>query len=309
MIFAAMRADPRAQSTAGAKTFSSPLFHRAQRIHFALFDVAPTLGTMAALALIPWLPPRPVDLALFAVFWLGTGLGLSVGFHRLFSHRAFTTSQPVAVALVVMGSMAARGPMISWVSMHRRHHECADREGDLHSPNAPHPGWRGLLHAHVGWLTRHDYPNVLHYAPDLVKQPVLQRCSRHYHHWVILGLALPAVVGGLWQTSLGGALTGLLWGGAVRMFVVAHTMSSINSICHRFGSQRYPGRDNSRNNPWLAALSWGEANHNNHHAAPAAAAFGRTWYEADPGYWLIWALQRTGLAWDVRRDSSRPAAI
>ena len=287
-----------------AKTFSSPAFHRAQRTHFLLFDVLPAIGTVAAFALVPWLPPRPIDLVLFFVFWLVTGLGLTVGFHRLFAHRAFATRPAVAIALLVAGSMAARGAMISWVAIHRRHHECVDGEGDLHSPNAPRGGWRGLLHAHLTWMMRHDYPNVMVYAPDLTRQPALQRWGRHYHRWIVLGLVLPAAIGFAWDGTAAGALTGFLWGGVVRMFVVEHAISLINSVCHRFGRQPHAGRDNSRNNRWLALLTWGESHHNNHHAVPASAAFGWSWSELDPGYWLILALQRSGLAWDVRQRRS-----
>ncbi len=291
---------PAPAGTRGAKTFSSPGFHRMQRRHFLLFDVAPAVGTALALALIPWLPPRPVDAALFFVLWLVTGLGLTVGFHRYFSHRAFATSRPVALGLLVAGSMAGRGPMMSWVAMHRRHHECADREGDLHSPNLHGSAARGLLHAHLTWMVRHDYPNVMHYTPDLTKDRTIQRWNRRYHLWVALGLALPALIGGLASLSVAGAVTGFLWGGVVRLFVVEHTMSAINSLCHRFGDRPHEGRDNSRNNGWLGLLSWGESWHNNHHAAPNAAAFGRHWAEVDPGYWLIRGLAAAGLAWDVR---------
>ena len=145
------------------RVFASPYFHRQQRRHFLLFDVVPALGTLAAIALLPWLPPGRLDIAIAAALWLATGLGISVGFHRLFSHRAFTTAAPVASALVILGSMAARGPMFSWAAMHRRHHECSDAEGDMHSPNLAGDRRLGWLHAQVTWMLRHDYPNVGHY--------------------------------------------------------------------------------------------------------------------------------------------------
>jgi stearoyl-CoA desaturase (delta-9 desaturase) len=287
-------------STRATKAFSSATFHRKQLRHFLLLDVLPAIGTIAAIIFAFRRPPTTTDLALFAIFWLATGLGLTVGFHRYFSHRAFATTRFVALALLVMGSMAGRGPMLSWVIMHRRHHECADHEGDLHSPLSPKTGWRGLIHAHLTWLVRHDYPNVTHYAPDLLRDKTVQRWNRSYYTWVLVGLLAPTVLGGLLSWSLTGALTGFLWGGVVRLCVVAHTMSTINSLCHSFGHRAHARRDNSRNLGWLALLSWGESHHNNHHASPNSASFGRRWSEPDPGFWLIRSLQAFGLAWEVR---------
>jgi stearoyl-CoA desaturase (delta-9 desaturase) len=299
----------------GAKApsaFSSRAFHRLQLRHFLMFDGLPLIGTIVALALIPIMPPDAVDIALFASLWLATGLGLTVGFHRYFAHQSFSTVRPVALLLLILGSMAARGSMISWVAMHRRHHQRSDREGDLHSPNLHGVGLggrlRGLLHAHVTWMMRHDYPNITHYVPDLLKDRTIARFNRHYYLWVALGLILPTLVGGLATRSFAGAATGFLWGGAVRMFVVEHTMSAINSLCHLIGTRRFIVRgENSRNNAWLSLPTWGEACHNNHHAFPGSAAFGLRWYEMDPGFWFIRALQAVGLAWDVRAPS--PAMI
>jgi stearoyl-CoA desaturase (Delta-9 desaturase) len=304
---------PRARARAAPTAFSSAAFHRLQRRHFMLFDILPLAATLAAVALIAWLPPKPADLALFLILWLLTGLALTVGFHRYFSHRSFSTGYPVALALLVLGSMAARGPMISWVAMHRRHHERADHEGDLHSPNQHGTGLpgrlRGLMHAQLTWMFRHDYPNVMHYAPDLMGDRVLVRWNSHYYRWVALGLALPAIAGGILSLSLEGALTALLWGGLVRICVVEHTMSAINSLCHMIGTRPYKTRDdNSRNIVWLGLPTWGEAWHNNHHAFSHSAAFGLAWYEPDPGFWLIRLLQSLGLVWDVKRPSSESIA-
>jgi stearoyl-CoA desaturase (delta-9 desaturase) len=300
---------PAAGGGATATVFSSPGFHRLQLRHFLLFDCLPLLGTLASLALLPMLPPGAADLALFLTLWLATGIGLTVGFHRYFSHQAFATTRPVAAALLILGSMAGRGPMISWVAMHRRHHQRSDREGDLHSPNLHGAGLRdrlrGFAHAHLTWMIRHDYPNVTHYVPDLLRDKALARLNRRYYLWAALGLVLPALIGALASRSFTGALTGFLWGGLVRLFVVEHTMSAINSICHVIGTRTFAVRgDNSRNNSWLGLPTWGEAFHNNHHAFPASAAFGLRWYELDPGYWVIRALQALGLAWDVKTPSA-----
>jgi stearoyl-CoA desaturase (delta-9 desaturase) len=278
-----------------------------QRRHFLLFDVVPAVGTLIAFAILPWLRPQGADLLVFAVLWLATGLGLTVGFHRYFSHRSFAAARPVVVGLLIMGSMAARGPMVSWVSMHRRHHELSDREGDLHSPNLHGSGFggrlRGWWHAHIAWMIHHDYPNVARYVPDLLADRALMPWNRLYYLWVILGLAIPTVVGGLAAGSWEGLVTGFLWGGLVRIFVVEQTMSAINSFCHMMGEQAFDRHDNSRNNFWLGLLSWGESHHNNHHAWSNSAAFGLRWYEFDPGFWCIRALQTLGLVWDVRVPS------
>ncbi|HEY1798493.1 MAG TPA: acyl-CoA desaturase [Stellaceae bacterium] len=287
------------------RVFSSPHFHRLQRRHFLLFDVLPALGCVTAVGLLPWLRPSGPVLAVCVLLWLATGLGLTVGFHRLFSHRAFTTGSRVAVGLMVLGSMAGRGSGFSWAAMHRRHHELADRPGDPHSPNlagkARFPRLRGFLHAHLIWMRRHDYPNVGHYIPDLMRNGPLAAANRRYYQWVLLGLAIPAAVGVASRPSLGGVLTGLLWGGAVRMCLVEQTMSSINSLMHLVGVQPFGGADDcSRNLGWLALASWGEGWHNNHHAFPNSAAFGHGWRQPDPGLWAIRALAALGLAWDVR---------
>jgi stearoyl-CoA desaturase (Delta-9 desaturase) len=291
---------------ATAAVFSSPTFHRLQLRHFVLFDLVPLVAAPAIILFAQ--APTAVDWSLFAILWLATGLGLSVGFHRYFSHRSFETTRPVALTLLVLGSMAGRGPMISWAAMHRRHHQTSDRDGDLHSPNLHGAGLggrlRGLLHAQLTWMVRHDYPNVTHYVPDLVRDKIIARYNRRYYWWVALGLILPAFIGGLWTASLSGALSGFLWGGVVRLFVVEQTMSAINSVCHTIGTRRFSVRgDHSRNNAWLGLPSWGEAFHNNHHAFPSSAAFGLRRHEFDPGFWFIRALQGVGLVWQVKKPS------
>ena len=285
---------------------ASSHFHQAQRRHFLLFDVLPALGTLAAAGLAFLHPVSAIDLELFGIFWLLTGLGISVGYHRLFSHRAFETTRPLAAALLICGSMAGRGPMLSWVAMHRRHHERTDREGDMHSPNLHGPGWRGRLrgwlHAHLSWMMRHDYPNLAHYAPDLLRDSRLLRLNSRYYAWVLLGLLAPAACGGLLSASWYGALSGFLWGGAVRMFAVEQTMSAINSVQHLLGTRPFDlPVENSRNGAVLGILAWGEGWHNNHHAFPYSAAFGLRWYQLDLGYGLILLLKAGGLAWDVKR--------
>jgi len=287
------------------KEFSSAAFHRAQLRHFILFDVAPALGTVVAFATLPWLPLNALQLALFFCFWLITGLGLTVGFHRYFSHRAFVAPPWIAQMLLIFGAMAARGSMVSWAAMHRRHHERSDRDGDLHSPNLHgthvRGRLRGLLHAQFTWMIRHNYPNVAHYVPDLLKDKGLMRWNRRYYLCVVAGLLLPAFIGGVLTMSWQGAVTAFLWAGVVRIFVVEQTMSIINSLCHLVGAKRYSREDNSRNMSWLGLFTWGESHHNNHHAFSNSAAFGFHWYEFDPGFWFIRTLERMGLVSNVRR--------
>jgi stearoyl-CoA desaturase (delta-9 desaturase) len=288
---------------------SSPQLHRLQRRHFILFDVLPFLGTLAAVILLFFRPIGAMELSLLFVMWLLTGLGLTVGYHRLFSHHAFTADRGVAVALLILGSMAGRGPMISWVAMHRRHHDRADHDGDLHSPvlhgDTLPQRVRGWLHAHLTWMTKHDYPNVAFYVPDLLRDDALVEANRHYYAWVALGLALPALIGAAATGSWMGGVTGFLWGGAVRMFVVEQSMSAVNSILHLAGSRPFERLDdNSRNSAVLGLMVWGEGWHNNHHAFPYSAAFGLRWYQLDPGFWVIRALQAVGLVWNVKVPTS-----
>ncbi len=236
-------------------------FHRLQRQHFILFDVLPFIGTLIALGALFYRPIGALEISLFFAMWLVTGLGLTVGYHRLFTHRAFTTGIAVSAMLIIVGSMAGRGSMVSWAAMHRRHHELSDHEGDLHSPNLHGESLlgrlRGFLHAHLTWMIEHDYPNVAHYVPDLMAQPVLVRVNSYYYAWVLVGLLIPTAIGGLVAGSLWGAVAGFLWGGVVRMFAVEQAMSAINSVMHTFGARPYRTRgDNSRNLGVMAWLAW-----------------------------------------------------
>ena len=295
------------------RVFRSRHLHKLQRRHFIVFDVLPFFGTLVALGLLFYRPIGAVEISLFFGMWLLTGLGLTVGYHRLFTHRAFSTSVAMSCIFIVTGSMAGRGPMLSWVAMHRRHHELSDHEGDLHSPNL-HGATvlgrlRGFLHAHLTWMIEHDYPNVAHYVPDLMGERALVAVNRQYYAWVLLGLVIPTVIGGLATASLWGAITGFLWGGIVRMFVVEQSMSAINSLTHTLGARPYLTRDdNSRNLGVMALLAWGEGWHNNHHAFPYSAAFGLRWFEFDPGFLLIRTLKALGLAWNVKLPSPEKIA-
>jgi stearoyl-CoA desaturase (Delta-9 desaturase) len=247
------------------------------------------------------------DFVVFAIMYLATGLGVTVGFHRLLTHRSFQTKPWLRATFAALGSMAIEGPVISWVADHRKHHAFSDQEGDPHSPHAGHEGGfrgalRGLLHAHVGWLFIHTQrANKERYAPDLMKDPQIRFVERTFLWWALGGLALPFVLGGLIGGSWHSAWTGLLWGGLIRVLLLHHVTYSINSLCHFFGRRRFDTGDESRNLAWLAPLSLGEAWHNNHHAFPTSAAHGMRRWELDPSAAVIWTLEKTGLAWDVKR--------
>jgi stearoyl-CoA desaturase (delta-9 desaturase) len=255
------------------------------------------------------------DLIVFALLYVATAGGVTVGFHRHFTHRSFKAKPAVRAALAIMGSAAIEGPIVSWVADHRKHHAFSDREGDPHSPHVDHGhGWRGalrgLVHAHVGWLFIHTQRGAKkRYAPDLLADPLVARIDRLFVVWALGGLALAFVLGWLIGGSVAAGLTGLLWGGAVRILVVHHVTYSINSLCHFFGKRRFQTDDESRNLAWLAPLSLGEAWHNNHHAFPTSAEHGMGRRQFDPSALVIRALERAGLVWDVVRvDERRQAA-
>jgi len=247
------------------------------------------------------------DLAIFLALYVATGLGVTVGFHRLLTHRSFRTSAPMRGLLAILGTMSVEGPVISWVADHRKHHAYTDRVGDPHSPHVDHgQGWRGALrglaHAHVGWLFDHQQRGARErFAPDLIADPAVAFVDRTFALWSLLGLAIPFGLGALLGGSVDAGLEGLLWGGAVRIFVLHHVTYSINSLCHFFGRRRFATDDHSRNLLWLAPLSFGEAWHNNHHAFPTSAFHGMGRLELDLSGIVIAGLERAGLVWDVQR--------
>src|SRR3954467_7925708 len=252
------------------------------------------------------------DILIFFATLIPFGFGITIGFHRLFTHRAFKTSAPMRLLWAVLGSMALEGPVIEWVAYHRRHHRFSDVEGDPHSPHVGHgEGWRGalrgLFYAHVGWVVFSDEPaNEEHYAKDLMKDPLVRFIDKTFLLWAVLvGFALPFGLGVALTGTVYGGLTGLLWGGAVRVLVVHHVTFSINSLCHFFGKRRFDVDDESRNLAWLAPFTFGEAWHNNHHAFPTSARHGLYGWERllDPSGMVIDGLERIGLAWDVVRIS------
>ncbi len=289
-------------------------------IHGAPRGLAPQVGTylfilgpfVALLIAVPltwgwglgWL-----DLLLAAVFYVVTCLGVTVGFHRYFTHRAFKARRPLRVALAIVGSMALQGPITHWVADHRRHHAFSDRDGDPHSPwafgTSPFALVRGFWHAHMGWLFDRNLTNAERFAPDLLADADIARVHRQFGLWTAVTLLAPAVIGGLVTWSWWGAVTAFFWAGLVRVSFLHHVTWSVNSICHMVGSRPFAARDRSANFWPLAILSMGESWHNLHHADPTCARHGVRRGQIDISARLIWILEKFGWIHDVRWPTSK----
>lgn len=270
--------------------------------------VVPFLAFMAAIVLLWGGLVTGRDLAIFAVMYVLVGFGVTIGFHRLLTHRAFEAPAPVRAILAILGSMSLQGAVIHWVADHRKHHTFADEQGDPHSPHTNEEGGlrgvlRGVWHAHTGWLfDRAERASAGRFARDLKADPAIRFVDRYFLYWVLLGLIIPFLAGfALSGGELAAGLTGLLWGGLVRIFVLHHATWSVNSICHIYGKRPFATGDESRNNWAVALVSLGEGWHHNHHAFPTSARHGLRRLEFDPSYALIWLMERVGLARNVRR--------
>jgi stearoyl-CoA desaturase (Delta-9 desaturase) len=247
------------------------------------------------------------DLLILALSYMIVGTGITVGFHRLLTHRSFKCHRVVRAGFAALGSAAAEGPVIDWVATHRKHHQFSDVDGDPHSPHVGHgSGWRGALtglaHAHVGWVfSDMEVADERRYAKDLLADPLIRFVDRTFVLWVVLGLAAAFGLGVALTGTVAGGLAALLWGGAARIFFMHHATFSINSLCHFFGRHDYDTGDESRNLAWLAIPTWGEAWHNNHHAFPTSYRHGLRRWQIDPSAAIIRAMEMVGLAWDVVR--------
>jgi stearoyl-CoA desaturase (delta-9 desaturase) len=270
--------------------------------------VLPFLGLAAAGVLLWGWGFSWVQLGLLLGMYLLSALGITVGFHRLFTHRSFETYRPVQFLLAALGSMAAEGPLLKWVAVHRRHHQLSDTHDDPHTPHHKGEGFLGLVcgfwFAHVGWVFKPDPPNLSRYVKDLQQSVLLRRVSALFPVWVAIGLLVPAVLGGVLTQTWTGVVLGLVWGGLVRIFLVHHVTWSVNSVCHLWGRRPYQVGDHSRNNFLFGILAMGEGWHNNHHAFPTSARHGLRWWQIDASYWVIRGLNLLGLAWKVRLPAS-----
>ncbi len=256
--------------------------------------VVPLAATLFAIRLLWQRAVNWPDLALLGVLYALVALGVTVGFHRMLTHRSFRPHPAVKFVLLVLGSMAVEGPAIDWAATQIKHHALADREGDPPSP------LDGFFHAHLGWVFESATadPNV--YCRNLVNDPIVSFVSRTFLLWAVLAFAIPFGVGGL-LGGWAGALTGLLWGGLVRQFLTHHVTWSVNSVCHTFGRREFETTDRSRNEWVVGLLAFGEGWHNNHHAFPRSAFHGLHWWQFDLSGYLIWTLERLGLATEVYR--------
>ncbi|HEU5161361.1 MAG TPA: acyl-CoA desaturase [Streptosporangiaceae bacterium] len=276
-----------------------------ERILVAVFTGVPFLALFAAIPLAwGWGLLSWTDVALAVPFYLISGLGVTVGFHRCFTHGSFKANRPLRIALAVAGSLAIEGPVITWVADHRRHHKYSDREGDPHSPWRFGSDWKalskGLVWAHWGWLLNGQRTSKEKFTPDLLDDKDFVRVHKLFPALVAVSFLLPAVLGGLITMSWMGALTAFLWASLVRITLLHHVTWSINSICHTFGNEDFEVRDKSRNVWWLAIASFGESWHNLHHADPTCARHGVLKGQIDMSARVIWAFERLGWVSDVR---------
>ena len=258
----------------------------------------PIIGVVSAIALLwnRWV--NWVDLTLFLTMYTVCAFGITLGFHRMLTHKAFQAHPWVKTFFLISGSMAMQGPALHWAATHTQHHANSDEEDDPHSP------LKSLWHAHVGWILNDFKPDIQKYAGAMLKDPIIVFVHNTFWLWVFVGLAIPSLIGAgaaylMGQSAWFGALTGLIWGGFVRLFFNQHVTWAVNSICHTFGSRQFETTDESRNNFLFGILAMGEGWHNNHHAFPRSARHGMSWKQPDPSAWAIWLMEKMGLIKDV----------
>ena len=274
------------------------------RFLVGLFVTVPLLAVLAAIPLAWGWGLGWHDIVIAFVFYVVTGMGITMGFHRHFTHSSFKAARPLHVSLAIAGSLAIEGPVLVWVADHRRHHKYSDKEGDPHSPWRFGNDWKalskGLLYAHMGWMFNPNRTSQQKFCPDLLADPPIRRVSSTFPLWVAVSLLAPALIGGLWSMSLAGALTAFFWASLVRICLLHHVTWSINSVCHTFGNEDFDVRDKSRNVAWLAIPSFGESWHNLHHSDPTCARHGALEGQIDISARAIWIAEKLGWAWDVR---------
>ena len=286
---------------------------RSQRVGLMVAVLLPLIGLGAAIGFlwgrgITWL-----ELILFVAMYVITAGGITIGYHRLFTHSSFETPRFIRAIFAIAGSMAVQGPLLTWVAVHRKHHQHSDHDEDPHSPHAHGGGIIGMLkgmwHAHVGWIFEPKPQGLARYVKDLIDDRVVLVVDKLFPLWVALGLAVPAVIGGLITMTWTGALLGFIWGGLVRVFMVHHVTWSINSVCHVWGTRPFKSHDHSRNNFLFGVVGLGEGWHNNHHAFPTSARHGLRWWQIDMSYWVIRTLELCRLAWKVKVPKRELIAI
>jgi stearoyl-CoA desaturase (delta-9 desaturase) len=282
---------------------------RSRKISMLVLTILPFVGLVAAVTLLWNEAVGWTDLALFLGLYVVCGFGITIGYHRMLTHHAFEAVPPLKAALLVAGSFALQGSALDWAIDHRTHHAYSDKEGDPHSPHhgfarGPLGAIKGLLHAHMGWMFRHNRTDQERYGKDILQDRLTMTVSRLFPLWAVLTFVVPFVLGGLLTMSWKGAVTGLLWGGLVRLFFNHHVTWSVNSICHFFGKRPFATSDQSTNNWVLALPSLGESWHHNHHVFPTSAFHGLSWRQIDLSAWLIAGWEKIGLVRNVRKPTS-----
>jgi stearoyl-CoA desaturase (delta-9 desaturase) len=296
-----------AETVAGAKPLLDAPQTAAAGVAMWIFVVGPPISLIAVVPFVWGWGLSALDVGMAVVAYLVSGFGLTVGYHRLFTHRSFKARRGLRIALAVAGSLGVEGSPVQWVANHRRHHAFADREGDPHSP------WRygtdtrallkGLLHAHIGWMLKRELSNRARFAPDIAADPDMRLIGRLFGPLTAVSLLLPALVGGLVTGTWTDALTGFFWAGVIRMALLHHVTWSVNSVCHVAGKRPFASRDKATNFWPLALLSFGESWHNSHHADPTGARHGVLPGQLDPSARLIWIFEKLGWVHDVRWPS------
>jgi stearoyl-CoA desaturase (delta-9 desaturase) len=291
-----------------------PKIARLQRRLVLVVTILPFAGFIAAVWSLWGTGLTVLDATLFLTFYAFTGLGVTVGFHRYFTHQGFEAGPKLRATLAIAGSMAVQGPVIRWVADHRRHHAFSDQPGDPHSPHLDEgPGLKGVLkglwHAHIGWFFDEEQTSARRWAPDLVKDPVMRKIDKLFPLWTLLSFGLPAAIGFAFTGTMGGALSAFIWGSLARIFFLHHVTWSVNSICHFYGKRPYETTDYSTNNWLLAIVSFGESWHNNHHAFPTAAVHGIQKGQIDLTGGTIRLLQKLRLVRDVKVVSEKQLAM
>jgi stearoyl-CoA desaturase (Delta-9 desaturase) len=282
---------------------------RTQRRVTLVFTLIPFIAVGFAMWRLWGFGISGLDLTLFLSFYFFTGLGITVGNHRLFTHRSFRAVRPLRVVLAAAGSMALEGSTIDWCATHRRHHAFADQFGDPHSPHlAQAAGIKGVLlglwHGHMGWLFEDEATDPNEWAPDLVADEDVMRISRNFGWFTLATFIAPPLIALAITQSFWAAVTAFLWASLVRIFLLHHVTWSINSICHFYGKEAYKARDESKNVWALSSLSFGESWHNNHHAFPWSARLGLKFWQVDFGWYAIKGLRALRLIRDVKVPTS-----
>ena len=290
-----------------------PRIARLQRRLVLVVTIVPFLGFIAAVATLWGAGLSLLDVGIFLAMYAFTALGVTVGFHRYFTHQGFEAKPWLRNLLAIAGSMAIQGPVIRWVADHRRHHAFSDQPGDPHSPHLDEgPGikgvLRGLWHAHIGWFFDEEQTSARRWAPDLVKDPAMRTIDKLFPLWAVISFTLPPVIGFAFTGTFHGALTAFLWGSLARIFLLHHVTWSVNSICHFYGNRPFKTTDFSTNNWVLSILSFGESWHNNHHAFPTSAVHGIGKGQIDLTGGVIKLLQKLRLVYDVKVATPKQVA-